>query len=150
MESKKTEKSSNKNSPDVEENMPKSAKELITVFSETLSDSSDNEIRSEEIATITIEKTPKKKRKSQNDVDDASSNTSNKKRYVQKYVKDWEKVPAFKQWVSESLLGNTYFYCKFCKSDNRCGKTELEKHMVSRKHTKNATQPTVKVQVCFE
>lgn len=78
-----------------------------------------------------------------------SGGTSKKKRYFQKYVKDWEKVPAFKPWVSESLLGTMYFYCKFCKSDNKCGKTELEKHMLSQKHIRNSKGPTVKVQVKY-
>lgn len=72
---------------------------------------------------------------------------SKKRRYIQKYVKSWEKIPAFRQWLSESVLGNTYFYCKVCKTDNKCGKTELEKHLSSRKHMKNSKEATLKVQV---
>lgn len=121
---------------------PKRAKDLISDFKEN-SDQSDNEIEVISVTNDSDSEEPLVKIKKQ----DKSADTSKKKRYVQKYVKDWEKIPAFKQWLSESVLGNTYFYCKFCKSDNKCGKTELEKHMSSRKHMKNAKEPTVKVQV---
>lgn len=120
---------------------PKSAKDLISDFKENSdeSDGSETEIISV-IRDFSDGEEPSPKR-SKKHVD------SKKRRYIQKYIKSWEKMPAFRQWLSESVLGNTYFYCKFCKTDNRCGKTELEKHMASRKHIRNAKQPTVKVQV---
>lgn len=125
---------------DKEPEKPKSAKDLIADFKED-SDESGSEV--EVISVIRdisdSEEPPSKKSKKQGD--------SKKRKYIQKYVKSWEKIPAFKQWLSESVLGNTYFYCKVCKTDNRCGKAELEKHMASRKHMKNAKQPTLKVQV---
>lgn len=46
-----------------------------------------------------------------------------------------------KPWLSESVHGETYFYCKFCKKDYKSGKSEVFKHMSSMKHKKNITQP---------
>lgn len=68
-----------------------------------------------------------------------------KRVYTQKYRKEWESVSNYKNWISESVLGNLYFYCKFCKNDNRCGKTELDKHMVSIKHVRNSKVPQLPV-----
>lgn len=121
-------------------------------FKEEGSDISESEVEIIHINTVvngedgSDSSTPKRRRGAVG-LDD-SGNTK-KKRYYQKYVKDWEKVPSFKPWLSESLIGATYFYCKFCKSDNKCGKTELEKHMLSRKHIKNSKGSTVRVQVSF-
>lgn len=68
-----------------------------------------------------------------------SDESSSKKRmYSQKYRKEWESVPAYKPWLSESVLGNLYFYCKFCKNNNKCGRTEIDKHMTCRKHIRNS------------
>lgn len=149
---------SGKSDGEVREKMPRTVKDLIADFNESLADS-DTEVDIKKEARDSQEddgasdaeiKTPPKKRgrKNQNDNDTSVTDTTGKKKcYKQKYIKDWEKIPAFKPWLTESLLGSTYFYCKFCKADNKCGRTELEKHMSSRKHMRNATQPTVKVQV---
>lgn len=127
--------------------LTKRAADLVKEFKEE-SDVSESEVEIIHINTINgdeeSDSSPPKKRR---EIQDDSGNTPKKKRYLQKYVKDWEKVPAFRQWVTESLLGNTYFYCKFCKTDNKCGKTELEKHMLSRKHIRNSKGATMRVQV---
>lgn len=123
---------------------PKTAKDLISDFKEDSGESESEDEISVEPDLNDGEEPPSKrsKRKGASDTSD-----SKKKKYIKQYVKSWEKVPAFKPWLSESILGNVYFYCKFCKTDNRCGRTELEKHMASRKHMKNAKGPTMKVQV---
>lgn len=72
-----------------------------------------------------------------------------KRFYSQKYRKEWETVPAYKPWLSESVLGRHYFYCKFCKNNNKCGRTEIEKHMACRKHIRNSTIPQYRVQKKF-
>lgn len=127
----------------------KNVADFVTDFKEE-SDISESEVEIIHINTFNGDEesdvSPGKKRKERSD---DSGGTPKKKRYLQKYVKDWEKVPAFRQWLTESLLGNTYFYCKFCKTDNKCGKTELEKHMLSRKHMRNSKGAIVKVQVRF-
>ncbi|CAG9839927.1 unnamed protein product [Diabrotica balteata] len=64
-----------------------------------------------------------------------------KKNYVQKYKKEWESIPAVKPWISESVHGPHYFYCRFCKKDYKCGKTEVFKHMSAMKHKKHLTNP---------
>lgn len=69
--------------------------------------------------------------------------------YSQKYRKEWETIPAYKPWLSESVLGRHYFYCKFCKNNNKCGRTEIEKHMSCRKHIRNSTVPQYRVQKKF-
>lgn len=127
----------------------KRAADLVTHFKEEDSDISESEVEIIHINTVVngddeSDSSPAKRKKG---ILDDGGNASKKKRYLQKYVKDWEKVPAFKPWLSESLVGATYFYCKFCKSDNKCGKTELEKHMLSRKHIRNSKGATVRVQV---
>lgn len=128
----------------------KRAADLVSHFKEEDSDMSESEVEIIHINTVVNGEegsdTSPSKRKRAAALDD-SGNASKKRRYLQKYVKDWEKIPAFKPWLSESLIGATYFYCKFCKSDNKCGKTELEKHMLSRKHIRNSKGAVVKVQV---
>lgn len=69
------------------------------------------------------------------------------KNYIQKYKKEWEAIPAVKPWISESVHGPHYFYCRFCKKDYKCGKTEIFKHMSAMKHKKHLTNTTQSVQV---
>lgn len=132
----------------------KRAADLVSHFKEEDSDLSESEVEIIHINTVVngeegeeTETTAARTKRKRGAALDDSGGAAKKKRYFQKYVKDWEKVPAFKPWLSESLIGATYFYCKFCKSDNKCGKTELEKHMLSRKHIRNSKGATVKVQV---
>ncbi|XP_017768441.1 PREDICTED: uncharacterized protein LOC108556735 [Nicrophorus vespilloides] len=68
---------------------------------------------------------------------------------IQKYKKDWENIPEFKKWLSMSLLGSEYFYCKICKVDAKCGKSEIMRHMTSKKHKKNAQDSVPKFK-CFD
>lgn len=129
----------------------KRAADFVSQFKEEDSDLSESEVEIIHINTVVngeegSDSSPPLKKKRGGSLDD--SGNAKKKRYLQKYVKDWEKVPSFKPWLSESLVGATYFYCKFCKSDNKCGKTELEKHMLSRKHIRNSKGAIVRVQVC--
>ncbi|XP_050293552.1 N-acetylneuraminate lyase-like isoform X2 [Anthonomus grandis grandis] len=72
---------------------------------------------------------------------DGSSASPTNKKYMQKYKREWEEIPSVKPWLSESVHGETYFYCKFCKKDYKCGKSEVFKHMSSMKHKRNTTQP---------
>ncbi|KAF5272442.1 hypothetical protein FQA39_LY07910 [Lamprigera yunnana] len=72
-----------------------------------------------------------------------------KKIYFQKYRKEWETLPAYKPWLSESVFGSHYFYCKFCKNNNKCGRTEIDKHMTCRKHIRNSKIPQLRVQKKF-
>lgn len=130
----------------------KRAADLVSHFKEDSDDISESEVEIIHINTVvngeegSDTSPPKRRRGAQ--LDD-TGNSAKKRRYLQKYVKDWEKIPSFKPWLSESLIGATYFYCKFCKSDNKCGKAELEKHMLSRKHIRNSKGAIVRVQVSF-
>lgn len=69
------------------------------------------------------------------------------KYYSQKYKKEWEAIPSVKPWISESIYGPHYFYCRFCKKDYKCGKTEIFKHMSAMKHRKHLTTTASGVQV---
>lgn len=69
------------------------------------------------------------------------------KYYSQKYKKEWEAIPSVRPWISESIHGPHYFYCRFCKKDYKCGKTEIFKHMSAMKHRKHLTTTTSGVQV---
>lgn len=62
------------------------------------------------------------------------------KSYVQKYKKEWEAIPTVKPWISESIHGDQYFYCRLCKKDYKCGKTEIFKHMSAMKHKRHLMQ----------
>lgn len=68
---------------------------------------------------------------------DTEPGSGKKKSYMQKYKKEWENLPQFKNWVTESLMGPFYFFCKICKNDNRCGKTGIARHMACQKHIRN-------------
>ncbi|KAJ8979646.1 hypothetical protein NQ317_001353 [Molorchus minor] len=60
-----------------------------------------------------------------------------------KYKKEWESIPSVRPWISESIHGQHYFYCRFCKKDYKCGKTEIFKHMSAMKHRKHLTSTLV-------
>ncbi|KAG5887695.1 hypothetical protein JTB14_002016 [Gonioctena quinquepunctata] len=72
-----------------------------------------------------------------------------KKNYTQKYKKEWESIPTVKPWISESIHGPHYFYCRFCKKDYKCGKTEIFKHMSAMKHKKHLSSTNQSVQNKF-
>ncbi|XP_030762524.1 N-acetylneuraminate lyase-like isoform X2 [Sitophilus oryzae] len=127
---------------------PKTAKDLFSDFKpdsgsdlehndedDTDDDEDDDEPLAKRIKKENPGKTGKKRR------DSKSNGTPNNKKYLQKYKKEWEDIPSVKPWLSESVHGETYFYCKFCKKDYKCGKSEVFKHMSSMKHKRNTTQP---------
>lgn len=119
---------------------PKTAKDLFAVFTpKSESESEPEEDENDEEFTPT-----KKKRLTTSNEKEPGV----KKKYSQKYQAKWNEVPSFKPWLSPSVHGDIYFYCKFCKKDYKCGKSEILKHMSSKKH-KQLTQPQLKVQKKF-
>ncbi|XP_044265322.1 N-acetylneuraminate lyase-like [Tribolium madens] len=131
-ECSKQESSITKNKP--EKDSPSTAKDLFADFVPEGSDSEEeNEIQDDK-KDENIEPASKKSR------------DSNSKKYIPKYKKEWENKPELKSWLSESIHGNTYFYCKFCKKDYRCGISDIHKHMSSKKHALKAAMPAFKAQ----
>lgn len=61
-----------------------------------------------------------------------------RKSYVQKYNSGWEQESEFKGWLHGSKKGPNFAYCKACNKDFVCGKSEIEKHSVGKRHTKLA------------
>lgn len=119
---------------------PKSVKDLFTEFKPSPVNSDDGSGIESEMNNDEEYQPNTKKRKT------IKPESSPKKRaYTQKYRREWEAIPAYKQWLTESVLGNQYFYCKFCKNDNKCGRTEIEKHMTSMKHVRNSKIPPLQV-----
>jgi len=60
-----------------------------------------------------------------------------KKQYVHKYISAWEDIPEFK-CIKSSKKGENYFHCMVCGDDYLAGKSALQKHIKTMKHTKNA------------
>lgn len=145
---------------------PKSAKDLFAVFKPDEHSESEEETEDHVTANNEYEENVDKKDvKMENDKDCASESESEgedskkndeedskkkkQKKYYKRYTTEWEKVPAFKSWISASILGETYFYCKLCKKDYRSGKSELYKHMSAKKHKQNAMKSECPVQKQF-
>ncbi|ENN72860.1 N-acetylneuraminate lyase [Dendroctonus ponderosae] len=128
---------------DKKDESPKTAKDLFSDFkpdsgSEPELDGAESDEDDDEPLAKRIKKEhPTAGRKKR----DKTSGANFKKVYPQKYKKEWEDIPTVKPWLSESVHGETYFYCKFCKKDYKSGKSEVFKHMSSMKHKKNITQP---------
>ncbi|KAJ3636821.1 hypothetical protein MTP99_000330 [Tenebrio molitor] len=114
---------------------PATAKDLFSVFAPEESDNDE----------VDIEKRDDKKDENYEPACKKSKD-NNSKRYIPKYKKEWENKPELKSWLSESIHGNTYFYCKFCKKDYRCGISDIHKHMSSKKHMLRATVPAFEAQ----
>ncbi|KAK4885266.1 hypothetical protein RN001_001537 [Aquatica leii] len=125
---------------------PQTIKDLFTEFKpSTIFESEDSSNISEEDSQDESDtKCMKRRRKSKTD-----DVFSKKRMYLPKYRKEWETIPAYKPWLSESVFGSNYFYCKFCKNNNKCGRTEIEKHMSCRKHIRNSKVPQHRVQKKF-
>lgn len=132
--------------PKIKSETHKTAKDLFSDFKpdsgsdyeHNIDDESEEEEDDDEPLSKRIKKEkgkPGRKKK------DGASGSPNNKKYLQKYKKEWEDIPSVKPWLSESVHGETYFYCKFCKKDYKCGKSEVFKHMASMKHKRNTTQP---------
>ena len=73
-----------------------------------------------------------------NDNKKETQSKKKKKHYDQKYQVIWEKMPQFRNWITRSPDGIEFFYCNYCKSSYKAGKTEVERHLKSKKHTDNA------------
>ncbi|XP_018578106.1 N-acetylneuraminate lyase isoform X2 [Anoplophora glabripennis] len=138
-----------------EDQPPKTAKDLFSVFK--VSDDSDYEPdennRSDTDSDEPLSKRMKIKTKKQavvgekaKEPESADGSLKKKKYYSQKYKKEWEAIPSVKPWISESIHGPHYFYCRFCKKDYKCGKTEIFKHMSAMKHRRHLTTTTSGVQ----
>lgn len=69
-----------------------------------------------------------------------SSGATKKKKYEQLYKKDWENIPEFRGWLSESKKGRKFAKCKCCDKDINVtsGKDALIKHSIGQFHLKKA------------
>nr|CAH7724292.1 unnamed protein product [Callosobruchus chinensis] len=131
----------------------KTAKDLFSDFK--ASDESDYEpddhdptdTDSDEPLSKRVKVKKDKGTKSKKDANDNASKA--KKNYSQKYKKEWEAIPSVRPWISESVHGPHYFYCRFCKKDYKCGKTEIFKHMSAMKHKRHLSSTTQGVQQKF-
>lgn len=47
-------------------------------------------------------------------------------------------MPQFRNWITKSTRGVEFVYCSYCKKDYKPGKTEVERHLKSKKHFVNA------------
>ncbi|CAG9857872.1 unnamed protein product [Phyllotreta striolata] len=136
-----------------EEPIAKTAKDLFSDFK--ASDESDFEdLNDQEQASFSDSDEPltkkiKKKKDLKRKPKPGHEDSPKKKNYIQKYKKEWESIPAVKPWISESVHGPHYFYCRFCKKDYKCGKTEIFKHMSAMKHKKHLTNTVQSVQNKF-
>lgn len=67
-----------------------------------------------------------------------STGAIKKKKYEQRYKKDWEELPEFKGWLTTSKKGEHFGKCKSCNKDiNICsGKDALIKHSIGQFHQK--------------
>ncbi|KAF5308157.1 hypothetical protein FQR65_LT06337 [Abscondita terminalis] len=123
---------------------PQTIKDLFTEFKPVFESEDSSNVSEEDSQGESDTKSTKKRRKIKQE-----DGYSKRRMYLPKYRKEWENVPAYKQWLSESVFGSNYFYCKFCKNNNKCGRTEIEKHMSSRKHIRNSKIPQHRVQKKF-
>ncbi|KAJ8924059.1 hypothetical protein NQ315_006836 [Exocentrus adspersus] len=139
-----------------EDNPPKTAKDLFSVF--RVSDDSDYEpdennasdTDSDEPLAKRIKNSKTKKQPNNDEVKKEPDGSFKKKKiYSQKYKKEWEAIPSVKPWISESIHGPHYFYCRFCKKDYKCGKTEIFKHMGAMKHRKHLSTTSSVIQQRF-
>lgn len=79
----------------------------------------------------------------------SSTGIRKKAKYFQNYKKDWENIPEFKGWLTNSLKGSSYARCKPCDKDINItsGKDALIKHKARQFHIKRikciAKQPSI-------
>ncbi|KAJ8910292.1 hypothetical protein NQ315_014967 [Exocentrus adspersus] len=61
---------------------------------------------------------------------------SKRKKGAQKYEAEWEQIPEFKGWLTQSHKGETFAKCHYCNSDINIssGKDTLIRHGSSRLH----------------
>ncbi|CAG5053959.1 unnamed protein product [Parnassius apollo] len=60
-------------------------------------------------------------------------------KYIKHYRDEWDKLPAFKNWLSRAPVvltdsGKGKAFCKLCITPLRAHKTDLEKHMKTKTH----------------
>lgn len=77
--------------------------------------------------------TPVKKRKIRHEL-------GKQKCYDQKFKREWLEKPQFKGWLREHISNEHLCHCAPCDCDLRCGKSELQKHLVTEKHKKNVAK----------
>jgi hypothetical protein len=65
-----------------------------------------------------------------------SQKIAKKGMYFQKYNSGWEKEHP---WLAKSNKDKTHFYCKCCRGDYHGGVTEIKRHELTTKHTRNAS-----------
>ncbi|KAK7791957.1 hypothetical protein R5R35_004580 [Gryllus longicercus] len=65
---------------------------------------------------------------------------SKKKKYSQKYKKEWEAEKAFKEWLTSVPGQNSLAFCKCCKSELKAHKKDLESHANTQKHLKKMAE----------
>lgn len=60
-----------------------------------------------------------------------------RKSYLQRWRDSWETDPKFVGWLSKSLRSTAekdLAYCNICHSDITCGKSEITRHLASKRH----------------
>ncbi|KAL1441844.1 hypothetical protein MTO96_008236 [Rhipicephalus appendiculatus] len=75
---------------------------------------------------------------SNSDSEDGSSPLPKRKKYVQKYKAEWEKLPQFRGCITRSSKGTNFAFCKACDVHLAGGKRELDKHVATMKHVATA------------
>ena len=51
-----------------------------------------------------------------------------------KYDPKWEVIPSFRDWIRKSYESGEKAHCKFCNSELRAHKSDLDKHTKTAKH----------------
>ena len=51
-----------------------------------------------------------------------------------KYDTKWEAIPSFRDWIRKSYESGEKAHCKFCNSELRAHKSDLDKHIKTAKH----------------
>ena len=75
-----------------------------------------------------------------NSQDEKIASGAKKRRYSQKYNKEFESDPLLRGWVKESSKGDGYAYCSACDVHLKltAGKTDLKRHSGNKKHVSNS------------
>ncbi|XP_058805424.1 uncharacterized protein LOC131672307 [Phymastichus coffea] len=60
--------------------------------------------------------------------------------YTQRYRKEWENTPDFKDWLTSVPFQATRAFCKFCQRNLHAHRLSLLKHMCTLKHQRAAVQ----------
>lgn len=60
--------------------------------------------------------------------------------YDQKFKSEWLQMPQFKGWLAEHPTNKLLCKCVACKTELKCGKSDLEKHGLTKKHQDKVKQ----------